>query len=209
MEKVEVYLKTEPGGEYGLGETEKDELIDYGFDFETKEFEDEYEFINYVYDYNNIVSAYGCVTYSKDKYDIGNIFENLREKDIDWSKINLNVIEYDYKEELYKEKDRYFVQFSAPSKYIMEFELNVDVDNFKPELLTITLKHFSLPVKDSYGEIKDFYIIDELIYDGEDYDDVVDSLIDRGYVYEVSIIKTYEKNGKIDWELIYQTEYDD
>jgi len=207
MENVNVYLKTEPAGEYSFGEITKEELIEEGFDFETGEFEDEDDFLfSRSIEYNDITSEYGCVLYNAYKDELGNMFTNLDTEKIDWNKINV-IVENDksYKK-LHEAGNKYFLQHSGPTKYSMDFDLNVDIKDFKPELLTIKLMCISFPCEDSYGEIEDFYIMNDFTYDGESYnDDMYDSLDDRGYDREISIIKTdsVSFDGEFDWERIY------
>jgi len=207
MEKVRIYMKREPSGEYGFGEIEKEELIDSGFNFETNEFNDDDakdEFIDESYNYSE---QYGMVLYDGDKYEIGEMFQNLKDKNIDWSKIKLEEeSDEDEMSDFYESTDKYFVQYSAPSKYTMEFELNVDVNDFNPELLHVKLKNINYPAEDSYGCIEDYYFIREISYDGVDYfDEMIDSMIDRGYSYQVSILRSDADNGH---EVLY-TNIDD
>jgi len=201
MEKVEIYLKAEPAGEYAFGEITKEELIEEGFNFDNYEFEDEDDFILNCIEYNNITAEYGCVL-GADKDDLGLMFKNIDHDSIDWEKMNVVISDDESIKKLKSSPGKFFVQYTAPSKYSMDFDLNVDINDFKPELVKIVLKRINFPYADSYGAIKDFYVINSFSYAGEDYDaDMYDSLIDRGYDREIVLIETDAEADEIDGEI--------
>jgi len=108
-------------------------------------------------------------------------------------KMNVIIEEYETMKKLKSSLGKFFVQYTATSKYTMIFDLNIDVQVFKPELVTIKLKCISFPYEDSYGEIDDFYIINDF-----KYADMYDSLIDRGYDREIILIETEDEvDGEI------------
>jgi hypothetical protein len=209
MNKVVLHRKSEPGGEYGFSGIYKETLIEYGFNFETNQFNTKDDEENFIDELNNIceTSAYGCVFYNTDK---DCIFDMLEDDDdctplseisdnIDYEKFVIEEIPpeklrggYD---ELYETKDEYFIQFSYPTKNWFYLPFDVDVKDFKPELLKIVFQHLKYPFEDEYGEI-DYYFIDQIYYDGVEYYDVMDDNLENIQSdLNMVIMKSDGKNG--------------
>ena len=188
MKKVRISYTSDYAGEFGFGEISKNDLESYGFDFETYEFEEGSDFHNESHEFLES-HEYGCVFF--DPY-VDEMFQNLDFEKIDLSKINYE-IETDEKimKGFRDSIDHYFVRFEEKNELSINFQLNVDVDDFKPELLNIKFK--SLDLAD--GPFERFFIT-KISYDGVDYtEDMDDSIEERYSNRTVDVLRSDEKNG--------------
>lgn len=205
MEKVNIYIKTEPAGEYNLGEIDKDDLIDeYGFvenngvlSYSDTDLAEELLSMSYEFDdlghYNGVRAEWMDCNISKEDcikaWFKNNVNMNL---DFDVEKINVVIEHHGYE----FEPNKYYLQKSAPTKISVDFDLDVDVKDFDPSKLKIVIDVFDFPYEDTYSEIDAYPIINTFEYDGKDYDgEYLDSMVDRGYENEVFVFKTDEDGG--------------
>lgn len=226
MEKVQLIFKSEPAGEYTLGQIDKDSLMEKGFvdannflkpgkDFD-EDVED--ELLMMAYEYNDVVAAYGISTqvsynFKTKKYEcsvenLEVIFRDHPELHNNLDKINI-VVEEDVN--FYNiDADSYYLQYSAPTKQWSSVELDVDVKDFDPSKLTIYFKMITLPFDDSYGDIDELPLICGIEYDGknrEEYDEEYLDNIDyvSGARSEVIIFHSGLDTEEQDFEICYKS----
>jgi hypothetical protein len=193
---IEVYIKSEPSGEYTFGSISKEDLVEYGVlpdgdangTIPTGEFD-------------NLVHAYGLAVNLDTDLEMILKMDKLSEADKKIIIKNSEIEKFDYSNE-YNDDDEpilklepgYYIQMSAPSKYSTEFELDVEEEDFDAFKLKLSLMSIALPCDDEYGEV-DMTVLTGVEYNGVDYyDDMMDNMVDRGYDYRHTVIKVLD-NG--------------
>ena len=197
---IEVYIKSEPCGEYTFGSILKEDLVEYGVlpdgdvvdgGIPTGEFD-------------NLVHAYGLAVNLDTDLEMILKMDKLSEADKKIIIKNSEIEKFDYSysyddddEPVLKLEPGYYIQMSAPSKYSTEFELDVEEEDFDASKLKLSLTSIALPCEDEYGEV-DMTILTSVEYDGFDYnDDMMDNMVDRGYTYRHTVIEVFD-NGTYD-----------
>ncbi len=205
--QMNVYIKSEPSGEYSIGSISKEDLNGYGI-LGSKPYDERFELD--VVNHSDIFHAYGVAVSIAD--DWGSIL-SIDLSHEDKAKIIESAVTkfFNLSEEYIAERGvhvlnnldpGYYVIMTAPTKYSAEFEINTGEGDFDASLLKLVFTDFSFPkdVVDSYGPIRNCLLTD-IEYNGDsERDGYIDSMVDRGYRREISVIEVLEdKTYKVVW----------
>jgi len=196
---MDIYIKSEPSGEYGIGSITKEELEKYGI-IGDKEFDENFE--SELFEFTDFIQSYGIATNPEEMVGLLGLEDKedqYRNKIIENSKVEVYDVKEGYDEDNETEiieglQPGYYVLYSAPSKYSCSFDLPYTKETFDPEKLKLEFQRIVFPclTEDSYGEV-DITLLTDIEYDGETYrDEYYDSFVDRGYEYEYSVIQVKE-----------------
>ncbi len=180
MKTYELYIKTEPCGEYTFGRLSNNDIYELRKVFKNDKALMELEIYMSPDIYDDLGYAFGVGTGLNGESDG---FEGkpkyLQEDQIDAFKMEMEDEEF---------TNGVYLVFSAPTKMSMYVDLEIDENGMDFDKLIIGYKTIDIQfIKDSYGDIFN-HIITSIKYDGIDYDM---EFVDRGFSNEVTIFQIY------------------
>jgi len=197
-EKYEIYIKSEPAGEYYFDKLSAEDVASLKGAFGDNEKLESLDFWVSSEEQNALGCAWGVslvdftIPEDEDCDIVGYIDKTDGDFNIDYSNNGI------------------YIFCSKPTKLSTQFTLNVSECDFVPSELEVKYKNIIMSeLSDSYGEIN-IQVIIGISYDGVDYtEEMQDSFVDRGYSLQKTIFQIHDNKfypiiklddaGDIEW----------